>query len=75
MKLVVPLAPNCVLIVLQVKSVEVVIVACFPFNAVCNPSVLAIVELPSVMVACFVFSAVITFVEPTNKVPVTIKSV
>ena len=36
------------------KLVEVVIVACFAFNAVCNPFVLAIVKLPSVMVACLV---------------------
>ena len=29
-------------------------VACFAFNAVCNPFVLLIVKLPSVMVACLV---------------------
>ena len=34
--------------------VAVVIVACFVFNAVCNPFVLAIVKLPSVIVACLV---------------------
>ena len=33
---------------------EFVMVACFAFNAVCNPFVLAIVKLPSVMVACLV---------------------
>jgi hypothetical protein len=36
------------------KLVEVVIVACFACNAVCNPFVLLIVKLPSVMVACLV---------------------
>ena len=36
------------------KLVEFVMVACFAFNAVCNPFVLAIVKLPSVMVACLV---------------------
>ena len=36
------------------KLVEVVIVACFAFNAVCNPLVLLIVKLPSVMVSCLV---------------------
>ena len=32
------------------KLVDVVIVACFAFNAVCNSFVLAIVKLPSVIV-------------------------
>ena len=36
------------------KLVEVVMVACFAFNAVCNPFVLAIVKLPSVIVFCLV---------------------
>ena len=36
------------------KLVEVVMVACFAFNAVCNPFVLLIVKLPSVIVFCLV---------------------
>ena len=36
------------------KLVEVVIVACFPFNVICNPFVLSILKLPSVIVFCLV---------------------
>ena len=36
------------------KLVEVVMVACFAFNAVSNPFVLAIVKLQSVIVFCLV---------------------
>jgi len=36
------------------KLVDVVIVACFAFNAVCNPLVLLIVKLSSVIVICLV---------------------
>ena len=41
-------------IIFNDKLVEVVIVACFACNAVCNPFVLAIVKLPSVLVFCLV---------------------
>ena len=34
--------------------VELVLVACFTFNAVCNPLLLSILKLPSLMVACLV---------------------
>ena len=34
------------------KLVDVVIVACFAFNAVCNPFVLSILKLPSVIIFC-----------------------
>ena len=36
------------------KLVEVVIFACFKFNAVCNPFVLLIVKLPSLIISCLV---------------------
>jgi len=48
------------------KLVDVVIVACFAFNAVCNPLVLLIVKLPSEIVFCLVkifvvFKSILSF--------------
>ena len=49
------------------KLVDVVIVACFSFNAVSNPFVRAMVKLPSVIVFCFKFILSCKFVNEDCK--------
>jgi hypothetical protein len=43
----------------QLKAVVVIIDGCSPFNAFCNPVVLAIVKSPSPIVFCFVTNCVV----------------